>query len=74
MILKQPVSCGESRPGPPNPFFSFRPGILGPEYPEKGTLTKVKDRLEACFLDLSPGFGNKEVVPLHYLIGASLPE
>ena len=39
LILKQLVSCGESRPGPPNPSFSFRPGILGPEYPEKGTLT-----------------------------------
>jgi len=39
LILKQLVSCGESRPGQPNPSFSFRPRILGLEYPEKGTLT-----------------------------------
>ena len=43
LILKQPFSCGESRPSPPNPpfSFSFRLGILGPEYPEKDTLTTI---------------------------------
>ena len=29
LILKQLVSCGESRPGPPNPPFHLGPGSLG---------------------------------------------
>ena len=29
LILKQLVSCGESRPGPPNPSFYLGPGSLG---------------------------------------------
>ena len=32
---------------------------------------KAKDRLVARFLDVSSSFENKEVVPLHYLVGAS---
>ena len=29
LILKQLVSCGESRPGSPNPPFHLGPGSLG---------------------------------------------
>ena len=43
LILKQLVSCGESRPGPPNPSLLFRPGILGPEYPKKRALSHFGD-------------------------------
>jgi len=32
---------------------------------------KTNDRLKAHLLDIAPGFGNKKVEPLHYLIGAS---
>ena len=56
LILKQLVSCGESRPGPPNPSFSFRPGILGPEYPEKGTLTIFYVVFGLCFREISGSY------------------
>ena len=38
LILKQPVSGGESKPGPPNHNLS-RPGILRPKRHKKGALT-----------------------------------
>ena len=39
LILKQLVSCGESRPGPPNPPFHSGLGSLGLSVTKKGTLT-----------------------------------
>ena len=39
LILKQPVSFGESKPGPPNHNLS-RPGILGPECLKKKALSQ----------------------------------
>ena len=41
LILKQFVSCGESRPDSPN--LLFRPGILGPECHKKKALSHFGD-------------------------------
>ena len=37
LILKQPISCGESRPSPPNHLLGS--GSLGLSVTKKGTLT-----------------------------------
>ena len=48
LTLKQLVSCGESRPGPPNPSsFYLGPGSLGLSILKKSTLTRQKDPLAA---------------------------